>query len=294
MIFLRFAGAKISTFCFCTNFYLFFFIIYRFFRAFLISFAAETPYKTFLLQSDMLDKTIGIILSAIPYNDHTLFLHIYTERFGKVTYQSSLRRTNRKASNHMMLAPMTLLEMDVEHQPGNEIQKIREMRLLSSPYSFIMSHPVKATQCLFMAELLDKVIREEECNPKLFRFIRQSIELLELTETGCANFHLIFFIRLCYLLGFRIDQDTYSDGARFDIKEGIFTLAPISHPHYLTAESAYHFYRMLQVGFSDMQTLALNREQRNNLTDMLLLYLKIHLPEMGDIRSIEVLKELFV
>lgn len=242
----------------------------------------------------MLDKTTGIILSTIPYNDNTSFLHIYTERFGKITYRAALRRSKRQAAGRMMLAPMTLVEMEVEHRPDNEIQKIREMRLLSSPYTFIMNHPVKAAQCLFMAELLDKAIREEESNAELFRFIRQSTELLELTETGSANFHLVFFIRLCYLLGFGIDQNTYNDGARFDIREGVFTLAPIGHPHYLTAESAAHFYRMLQIGFSEMQNIALNREQRNRLTDMLLLYLKIHLPEMGDIRSIEVLKELFV
>jgi len=242
----------------------------------------------------MLDKTAGIILSTVPYDDHTSFLHIYTERFGKVTYRAPLRRTKRQAAERMMLAPMTVLAMEVEHHPGNDIQKIREMHMLSSPYAFIMNHPIKAAQCLFMAELLDKTIREEESNPGLFRFIRQSIELLELTEAGCANFHLIFFIRLCHLLGFCIDRDTYSDGARFDISEGVFTLAPINHPFYLTAESAYHFHRMLQVGFSDMQQVALNREQRNRLTDMLLLFLKIHLPEMGEIRSTEVLKELFV
>lgn len=242
----------------------------------------------------MLDKTSGILLSTVPYNDNTLFLHIYTEQFGKVTYRTTLRRSKRQATERMMLAPMTLLDMNVEHRPGNEIQKISEMRMLSSPYTFIMGNPVKAAQCLFMAELLDKVIREEESNPELFRFICQSIELLELTDTGSANFHLVFFIRLCHLLGFRIDTETYKDGARFDIREGVFTLAPIGHPHYLTAESAHHFHRMLQVGFSDMQHVALNREQRNRLTDTLLLYLKIHLPEMGEIRSIEVLKELFV
>lgn len=241
----------------------------------------------------MLAKTLGIVLGAVPYDDHTQFLHVYTERFGKVTYRSPLRPSRRGGGGRTLSAPLTVLDLVVDHRAASDIQRIREARLVASPYVLTAGDPAKAAQCLFIAELLDKVIREEEANQALFDFIQQGIELLSIASGGSANFHIVFCIRLFHLLGFHIDADRYVPGCRFDISEGVFTTVAIYHPYYLTAESAACFHTVLACGFSDLPHIAMNKTQREQLLDMLLLYLKIHLPEVGEIRSVEVLKDLF-
>lgn len=242
----------------------------------------------------MLEKTQGIVLCTLPYNDHTSFVHIYTEKYGKMTFRTTHGRGKRAAASRIMMAPMTLLEMEIDYKRDREIQNIREMQPLSSPYMIAAGDPAKAAQCLFMAELLDKTIREVEANHELFSFIRQSIEVLELSTDNNPNFHLAFFIRLIDLLGFHIDTESYSPGSRFDINEGKFTQGNIYHAFYLTQESATLFYKILQRGFSDQDQMATNREERNRILDTLILYLQLHIPEMGEIRSTEILKELFV
>jgi DNA repair protein RecO (recombination protein O) len=242
----------------------------------------------------MYDKTLGIVLAALPYNDNTQFLHIYTERFGRVTYRQKLRKTRRDPSVRMLQAPLTILSMEVKHQPTTRIQEFEEVSVLSSPYFTTATNPTKASQCLFVAELLDRTIREEESNPELFTFLHQSVELFELIEEGSANFHLIFTARLCEHLGFSINTENYHEGMCFDIHEGIFTDAPIPHPYYLDADSSFHFHHVLQLGFSDLSTLRLNRDERNTFVETLLMFLQAHLPEMGAIKSFEVLKELFI
>ena len=242
---------------------------------------------------DMIEKTLGIVLATIPYNDRTTFVHIYTERFGKCTYRVANLSGRKSTATRMQLAPMTLLEMQVDHRLDREIHTIKEMITLSSPYSLAMGNPGKGAQCLFMAELLDKTIREVEPNPDLFSFIQQSIELLDLSEGNQPNFHLAFFLRLIGLLGFGIDADSYTPGDRFDIREGRFTSNSILHPYYLTPESAARFHDIIAKDFTHFYNQAFHRDDRNRLADILLLYLQLHIPEMGDLKSLDVLKELF-
>lgn len=239
-------------------------------------------------------KTKGVVLSTVPYNDRTQFVHFYTERLGKVTCKITLSRLRHSGGQRMLYAPLSVLDMVLEVKNGQELYKIEEATLLLSPYTLSMYDPGKTAQCLYMAELLDKTIKEVETNLRLWNFIYQSIELLQLTEQGSANFHLIFTTRLCYHIGFHVDNSQWQPGMQFDISEGIYTHSPIYHPYYLTAESTTWLHQLLDTSFSTMGELKLTREQRNILLDMMLTFLHIHMPEIGNLRSVEVLKELFI
>ena len=246
----------------------------------------------------MLEKTQGIVLTTIPYNDRTLFVHVLTEALGKVTCRVSASRSPRRAISRLMLAPMTLLELIVSRAPQQEICTIREARLLHSPHGAAAGqvglHGLTGmAQCAYLAELLDKTVREVERNDRLWSFVRQGIELMALAGPGQANFHLIFTSRLAYLLGFRVDTERYAEGMMFDVSEGVFTHGPIYHPYYLRPESAAWLVRLLRTDFAHMADLTLSRAQRDVLLDMMLTYLRIHLPAMGELRSVAVLKEVF-
>lgn len=240
------------------------------------------------------EKTEGIVLTLIPYNDHTQLVHIYTERYGKLTYRCPLSRSKKNSGLRTSMAPMTLVELTVKKDPRKaDLLQLNEVQVLLSPYLLAMADPGATAQCLYLAELIDHSVREVEQNPALWSFMRQGLELMAAHPSGQANFHLIFTMRLCHLLGFHIDSTDYSAGMRFDINEGRFTIEPIYHPYFLTPESAAWLHLLLQTDFSTMDRLLLNRQQRSTLLDMLILFLQLHIPEMGQLKSIEVLKELF-
>ncbi|MDO4496379.1 MAG: DNA repair protein RecO [Bacteroidales bacterium] len=238
--------------------------------------------------------TKGVVLAILPYNDRTQFVHIYTEATGKITCRVKATPRSRRAAVRNYFTPLTLLEMVIENKSNSELFDIVEASLLSSPYLLSAAYdPGKSAQCLFMAELLDKTIREVEANPRLWHFIEQSIEALPLIEEGSANYHLLFTTKLCYLLGFHVDTEIYEPGMLFDVSEGLFRRGPINHPYYLNAQSAAWLHLLLCTSFSDIATLQLNHKQRNILLNMMLQFLRIHLPDAGDLRSVEVLKDLF-
>ena len=40
----------------------------------------------------MLDKTTGIVLSITAYNDKTSLVHVYTEKYGRISYALPLQQ----------------------------------------------------------------------------------------------------------------------------------------------------------------------------------------------------------
>lgn len=243
----------------------------------------------------MLDKTLGIVLGTIPYNDNTQFVHIYTERFGKVTYKTSTPKAHSKKAQQKKLAfqPMTLLELNVQHSDSKDLQQIREAEIISSPLSYANNDPIKYSQCLYIAELLDKSIREIEHNQILWDYLFHSVEIFSISDIDSTNFHLLFTAKLWIPLGFGIDESVYRPGMFFDMNEGKFTSVKIEHAYYLNSISAEYLYKLLKSDFTNLSDLSLNRKERNIMLDILTTYHKLHFPEIGELNSADILKDMF-
>lgn len=240
------------------------------------------------------DKTRAIVLTSVPINDRSQLVHFYTESQGRVTCRVPLATRGKKAQQlRTMMTPMTILELVLKGRPTDPIRTIAEAQVLQSPYMLTLTHPDKASQCIYIAELIAHTVREEEANPRLWQYISASLEVLENCEAGWANFHLIFTNGLTQLLGFSIDTEEYHEGCRLDLIEGCFTSQPIYHPYYLNEVSAKWFFKLLETRYDTMHELKLNRSERAALLDMQLAFLGQHIPEMGHLKSVEVLKTLF-
>lgn len=245
--------------------------------------------------SSITDKTLGIVLTSVPLNDRSQLVHFYTAEFGRITCRIPLTSRGKNANRlRNMMTPMTLLEMVLGGKPNDTIRSIVEANILQSPYMLTLSHPGKSSQCLFMAELITHTIREEERNARLWDYLTGSLTVLEHCNEGWQNFHLIFTCGLISHLGFSIDTEAFQPGCMFDMREAVFTQNAISHPYYFNAESAKWFCRIFEARYDDMHEIKLSHIQRAALLDMLLAFLKLQIPEIGQLRSVEVLKTLAV
>ena len=74
-------------------------------------------------------KTTGIILNQVKYSDSQSIVNIYTREFGRMSYV--VRGVNRKksAARPALLQPLSIVEIDVYHNPKKDIQNIRDMRV---------------------------------------------------------------------------------------------------------------------------------------------------------------------
>jgi DNA repair protein RecO (recombination protein O) len=236
-------------------------------------------------------KTTGIVLHSIKYSDSQTIITIYTHQFGRVSYM--VHGVNKKKSicRAAFIQPLSIVEMDVTHMPGKDIQRIKEMRM-EHQFTGIPFNPVKNSLALFLSEILFRTLRQTGPDENLFMFLENSIQQLDCCEEGIANFHLIFLLKLTRYLGFEPNQADMN-GRYFDLMNGIFQDEKPLHVHFLLPEVTEDFISTLDKDYSTMNALHFTRETRAFLLKGIVDYYKLHIPEFHSLNSLEILHCLF-
>jgi DNA repair protein RecO (recombination protein O) len=93
-------------------------------------------------------------------------------------------------------------------------------------------------------------------------------------------------------LGFYPESEFTQNDKYFNIAEGAYT----EHHELKFALSKRESQLLTQLsgkGFHQLHEIKLSRMQRHDLLDILLQYYYYHLPEMGKVKSLDVLKQIF-
>ena len=236
-------------------------------------------------------KTSGIVLHTIKYTDSTSIITVYTQQFGKVSYM--VHGVNKKKSVFpaAFLQPLSLIEMDVFHTPGKNIQRLKEIRM-EHPFTGIPFDPVKNALALFLSEVLFRTLKQTECDDNLYLFIENSILQLDCSEKGISNFHLVFLLKLTRYLGFEPNQDE-GHANYFDLMNGVFLKEKPLHSHFVLPEISADFINVLNADYSTMDILPFTRARRANLLKSIVEYYQLQVPDFHELHSLAVLQSLF-
>ncbi|MBN2766792.1 MAG: DNA repair protein RecO [Paludibacteraceae bacterium] len=239
----------------------------------------------------MQEKTRGIVMGSLKYSDSSVIVTVYTQKFGRISYMIYGVAKKKSAFRSAFLQPLTLVELDVLHTPGKEIQKIKDVRT-TIPLTGISFHPVRNSIALFVAELMLKSLRISEPDNMMYDFLENAIQILDCNEQGLSNFHLIFMIRLARYLGFEPDTLT-GTGEYFDMLNATFCVSQPPHIHFMNTESTKAFTELAKCNFDNMHRVSIGRELRYQLINNLEHFYRLHLPDFKGINSLGVLHELF-
>lgn len=240
----------------------------------------------------MLSKTRGIVLHSIPYNDKYSIIYMYTEAFGRASYLVARNRGKKSTVSKALFMPLSVLEMEVEHLNKRDLHRIKETKICY-PLTALFCNPVKNVLALFLSEVLFRVVKDTEPDARLFGFLYESIQMLEYSEEGVANFHLVFLLRLLYYLGIYPNADSHNQGYYFDMLNGVFIDSIPMHRYYLNREESLVFARLLKISFENMSLFTFSRKDRVRIIERILEYYRLHLPEFPEIKSFSVLQSLF-
>ena len=176
----------------------------------------------------MIRKTKGIVLHTTRYGESSLVVHCYTEEFGRQSYMIKGVRKSRKQNRSNLFQPLFLLDFEVYHKDSREIQLVKEATR-SIPLNSIPFDVTKSTQAIFIAEVLYRVVKEEEQNPMLSHFLVNSIKYLDALEDPSPDFHIVFLFQLSRYLGF-YPQKNFNDNYApiFPIRRCISINQPVS------------------------------------------------------------------
>lgn len=241
----------------------------------------------------MLQKTLGIVLHTLKYNDTSIIADIYTEVAGRASFMVSIPRSRKAAVKSVLFQPLTLVELEADFRPNATIYKMKEAKAFY-PFSTLPYDPYKSAIALFLSEFLYRAVREEAENRPLFAYLRHSIVWLDECRTGFANFHLVFLMRLSRFLGLYPNLEDYHAGDYFDLQNACFTpVRPQLHASYIGPEEASRLTRLMRMNYETMHLFAMNRTERTRCLTIMNEYYSLHLPDFPALKSLEVLKELF-
>ena len=241
----------------------------------------------------MYEKLKGIVLNTIRYSDRHNIVHIYTDARGLMSFAVPQGKTPAARMRNAMLMPLSLVDLEARVASGRDLAQLRELRR-NYPLATIYSDPLKNAISLFVSELLAHVISEPEGNAPLFRYIEQSVQLLEQLPGQVANFHICFLYHLGAHLGIQPNVESYRDGYWFDMTDGVFVPAAVRGHMHLQPREAQVIHLLSRMTFRNMAVFRFSREERNRMLDVIIGYYRLHNAAIGTLRSPDILKQLFV
>ena len=218
----------------------------------------------------MIERTKGVVLHTLRYADQKIIVTIFTETRGSVSFMVRVSRTHRSAIQNVLLSPLSLLEIDMDYQETQSLQRLVDAHV-EEPYQSLPYHPMKQTIALFLGEFLYYALREEQTNPELYAYLVNSLLWLDNRTEGFANFPLTFLIRLSRFLGIWPDTEE----AQRALLQGEEQLVPL----------------ILRMDFATMHLFRFSRDQRARLMQVLNDYYRLHVPHFPELRSMAILRE---
>jgi DNA repair protein RecO (recombination protein O) len=240
----------------------------------------------------MLVSTEGIVLHFIKYGESSVIATIYTRDFGRQSYIVNAARNKKSQNKAGLLQPLFLIDFVAYQKQTKELHRIKEFKS-NLVYQNIPFDITKSSMAIFLAEVLYRSINEQESYPEMFDFIKNSLLYFDLMETGASNFHLWFLFRLTEYLGFLPDTNKTGFEGWFDFKKGEIVHFQPSHPFYANKEVTEKLIELSALKINEIGGFEISRNMRDSMISVLVDYYQLHFDDLGEIKSLKVLREVF-
>ncbi len=220
----------------------------------------------------MLCNTKAIVFQCIKYGESSSIIQTYTEKFGKQSFLVHGVRKKKSKISAYLLQPFSLIEIIAYIKETRDLHKIKEIK----PSVFLKTIHFdirKSSIALFLSEILNRTLHEVEPNNQLFDYLNHAIQILDISNEGIENFHLIFLMQFTKFLGIfpknNVDLKKYNSPNSFPIEN------------------------LLDMSLTDTKKLRIDHPARYKLLDQLLRYYHDHIEGMNKIKSLDVLRNVF-
>lgn len=236
----------------------------------------------------MLSATVeGIVLQKTDYSDNAIILKLLTESEGVKSFIFPGGKSKKKHGN--TLIPLSVVNVSYTQKANHNLGSIHEIESLII-LKDIPFNPYKSGILFFMNEVLNNTVKEQEDNEGLFHFVKQAVQILDLS-TNTANFPSVFLIQLTNYLGFfpKINEG----GKYFDLREGTFVRYEPTHPMYVSEDTSKSILALLNTKLDGSNQPAFNLQTRRRILHELLNYYRILFDHFKDLQSLAVLEATF-
>ena len=91
----------------------------------------------------MLQKTKGIVLHTLKYNDTSIIVDMYTELSGRASFLVAVPRSRKAAVKSVLFQPLSFIEFEADYRPNTTLYRVKEAKSFY-PFSSIPYDPYKS------------------------------------------------------------------------------------------------------------------------------------------------------
>jgi DNA repair protein RecO (recombination protein O) len=240
----------------------------------------------------MLCKSRAIVLKTVDYSETSLVVKAYTDQFGLKSFLVRSVRKKHARNSPNLFQPLSLLEVVYNEKEGSGLIIPKEISAYH-PFSTIPFDVYKSSVVIFMNELIYRSVHEEEANADFFRFLEKSLIYIDTTSDKVSNVHLIFALHLTRFLGFFPFGNFSPEKPFFLLRDGVFSKYPSGDELSLNQQESELFGDLLNLDIENSHSIDISASERKRLLEIIILYYQLHLIGFGEIKSLEVLNQVF-
>lgn len=240
----------------------------------------------------MFVKTNAIVINRIKHTDSRLIANILTPQYGKIAILVHNKRSKRSKGNGIFFQPLNILHTEINIRENKNIQNLKEVEF-DEQFDTLNTDFHKQSIAIFLAEILNKTIRESEPSPELFNFTRQNILLFDNIKENSNNFHLFFLAHLMKYLGFAPGNEISEKNKFLDADTGLFVGEDKLNSSCFTNRESKIINYFINMSADNISDKKISRIDRSSGLETILEYYSFHIPNFKNLKSYDVLKSIY-
>lgn len=239
----------------------------------------------------MVEKVEGIVLRTIKYSDNSFIIQLFTRERGRISCIAKGLRSKSSKFSPSFFHPFFIINAEIFYNQKKEIHPIKEVNLKNSLNKLREDH-TKLAIAMFLAEVLNKAVRYQNTDEQLYDFLENMIYKLDDETNTSANFHIHFLLGLSHFLGFYPVNNYNNSFKYFDLLNANFVEFQ-SGSQTINSEFSEILFQFMTVENEEYWKISINSTQRRKFIGVLLNYYTLHTGTNMDVKSLEVLTEVF-
>ncbi len=250
----------------------------------------------------MLTKTEAVVLRSLRYRETSKIVTLYTKKFGKlnVVAKGAMLPTSKFGAS---LEPMSYILAVLYKKETREIQFLSQADLIK-PFLNLYSNFEKMALGLSICEIVYKLIKFEEENPRIFKLIVDTLDKLNVAEKNEINLLWFFIIHIleesgfkinfvsCILCGEKLGDENLSEKIIFSSDRGGFLCskcgAGAEAKIYYSIVTFKSLVWLERAKVESVTNLKIPSNINNEIHNLLMEYMRRHLDEPINLKSLEV------
>ena len=208
-----------------------------------------------------------ILLATTKVGDKSLVVHTLSPEWGRRSFIASVSGKTPMA----LFQPLSIIDGEVVENSKSDLWRLRELSA-GEPLGGIRNDIRKNTMTLFMSEVLYRTLKDGTYEEGLYEWCRHSILTLDALGSDFSNYHLRFLLEFAGALGF---------------SPALEDLAPFAGEHLQVVK------QLLVSSQAQSLLIPMNGAQRNAVAALLLDYIGYHTESQINVRSLQVLRDLY-